>query len=209
MTNLHENFIIHYVLICIIFYLIGSFPTAYVVMKKKFGKDITKEGSGNVGAYNSFEVSNSKHIGIIVLVLDFLKGFIPALIMTRILEIPFFFSIIPLILLVFGHNFSVWLRFKGGMGLATSAGIFCALNFWIVIIWCLLYYPAYAIRKDITIGNVAATLLLPLIIVFLKPFLAAGYTQDFELLFAFSSSICLIILLKHIKPILKIIKDSK
>ena len=209
MTNLPENFIINYVLICIIFYLIGSFPTAFVVMKKRFGKDITKEGSGNVGAYNSFEVSNSKYIGIIVFVLDFLKGFIPALIMARILEVPFLFSMIPLILIVSGHNFSVWLKFKGGRGLATGAGIFCALNFWIVIIWCLLYYPAYLVKKDIHIGNVAATLLLPLVIIFLRPFLASGYTQDFELLFAFSSSISLIILLKHINPILKIIKDSK
>ncbi|MCF8267770.1 MAG: glycerol-3-phosphate acyltransferase, partial [Ignavibacteriales bacterium] len=65
-----------YLLIFIIAYLMGSFPTAYLLLKYRHGKDITKEGSGNVGALNSFEVTKSRMTGITVLLIDFAKGFL-------------------------------------------------------------------------------------------------------------------------------------
>ena len=68
-----------YLLSSIIGYLFGSIPTAYLLLKRTRGIDITNAGTGNVGAMNSYEVTNSKSIGIIVLLIDFLKGMIPAL----------------------------------------------------------------------------------------------------------------------------------
>ena len=64
----------NYLLSCIIGFLVGSLPTAFIILKKTKGIDITSAGTGNVGAMNSFEVTNSKIIGLIVFIIDALKG---------------------------------------------------------------------------------------------------------------------------------------
>ncbi len=73
-----------YIYSAIIGYLLGSIPTAYLLLKKTKGLDITKEGTGNVGARNSFDVTNSKSIGITVLIIDLLKG-LAAVMLTKLL----------------------------------------------------------------------------------------------------------------------------
>ncbi|HAX48012.1 MAG TPA: acyl-phosphate glycerol 3-phosphate acyltransferase, partial [Bacteroidetes bacterium] len=72
-----ELFTINNFVIFVLCYLIGSFPTAYILVKLRSNKDLTKEGSGNVGTLNSFTVSKSKAIGITVLLIDILKGALP------------------------------------------------------------------------------------------------------------------------------------
>ena len=215
-----DKFIVNYILLCFICYFVGSIPTAYLIVKRKHNKDITKEGSGNVGSLNSYEISGSRATGIIVLVLDFLKGLIPALLLTYIMKLPLSIVFLPLIFLVVGHNFSIWLKFKGGRGLATSAGIGVIINFWILVIWCVLYLFAYLIKKNVHIGNIFATVFMPIVILIFSIFIA-GYNydsiilnyasnfNDSELLFAFSSSLSLVILIKHINPFLEIVRNLK
>lgn len=209
-------FWINYVLICLIYYLIGSVPFAYLILKFRFNKDITKEGSGNVGTLNSFEITGSKSVGVYVLILDVLKGVIPSLILVFLLKLPLVYVVLPLILLVAGHNFSVWLKFKGGRGLATSAGISIVINFFMLIIWCVVYYIVYRItKKSIHIANVVATILMPVIAVipgefFLK--FSYGYSETPEfvsLFFAFWSVLSLLILLKHIEPLVSLFREKK
>lgn len=195
-----------YILLCILFYLIGSIPTAFLILKYKTGKDITKEGSGNVGALNSFEVSKSKSTGIAVLVLDFLKGFIPSFLFMNIAGYSIETMFIPLSLLVLGHNFSVWLKFKGGRGLATAAGICTAVVPAALLIWCLLFLASFGIYRKVHFGNIVATLLLPLVYFLVQPFMN---TKNPELLFVLTVIISLIILLKHINPFLELIKSRK
>ena len=115
-------------MILIICYLVGSFPTAYIILKKRHDKDITTEGTGNVGAMNSFDVTGSKTTGIIVFVIDFLKGAIPAFVFGYIFQFPIQYIILPMIFIIIGHNYSVWLKLKGGRGLATSAGMVVIIN---------------------------------------------------------------------------------
>jgi len=103
-------------------YLIGSIPFAYLIMKKSLGIDITETGTGNVGAMNSYEVSNSRIIGIIVLVLDAAKGVAAAYIPMLFFPGEFTLSALALLGAVFAHCYNPWINFKGGRGLATSAG---------------------------------------------------------------------------------------
>ena len=106
----------------IIGFLLGSFPTGFIFLKKAKGVDITKEGSGNVGAMNSFEVSNSKLIGYSVFLIDFLKGSASVLIPSFLFPDQFIFPAISLLFAVFSHCYNPWLNFKGGRGLSTAAG---------------------------------------------------------------------------------------
>ncbi|MEI7484032.1 MAG: glycerol-3-phosphate acyltransferase [Ignavibacteriota bacterium] len=203
--------ITEYVLLCILFYLIGSIPTAYLVILRSTGKDITKEGSGNVGALNSYEVTKSKWTGILVLVLDFLKGFIPSFIFLKAGGFPFETLLIPFTLLIIGHNFSVWLKFKGGRGLATAAGLFIAVEPFVLLIWCLLFLLSFAVYRKVHFGNIVATLLLPLVYYLAKPLLEkydAAVSNGFEVMFAMVSVISLVILLKHIGPFMEMVRKS-
>ncbi|HEY5124101.1 MAG TPA: glycerol-3-phosphate acyltransferase [Ignavibacteria bacterium] len=211
-------FILNYILICLLFYIIGSIPSAYLIVRSR-KIDITKAGSGNVGALNSYEVTKSKTIGILVLVLDFLKGFIPAFLLAKIILLPLSLAIFPLLLLVAGHNFSVWIKFKGGRGLATTAGIFVVVNFWLFIIWGVLFLVIFAVRRNVHIGNIAATVLMPLVTIFISDFIVKYnydfglYNDDvhynFNLLFTLSASVCILILIKHIKPLIELIRETK
>ncbi len=215
-----DKFIVNYILLCFICYFIGSIPTAYLLVKSRYKKDITKEGSGNVGSLNSYEITGSRATGIIVLVLDFLKGLIPAFVLTYIMKLPLSIVFLPLIFLVVGHNFSIWLKFKGGRGLATSAGIGVLINFWLLVIWCVLFLFAYQIKKNVHIGNIFATIFMPIIVLIFSDFIASfnydciilNYSSNFngsELLFVFSSSLSLVILTKHINPFLDLIRNLK
>jgi len=204
--------ITEFVLLCILFYLVGSIPTAYLVILKSTGKDITKEGSGNVGALNSYEVTKSKWTGISVLVLDFLKGFIPAYLFLRVGGFSFDSILIPCALLIVGHNFSVWLKFKGGRGLATGAGLSVAVEPFVLLIWCLLFLLSFAVYRKVHFGNIVATLLLPLAYYLLRPVLErfdGAMSNGFESLFVFVSVISLVILLKHVGPFMEMVRSKK
>ncbi|MBN1632986.1 MAG: glycerol-3-phosphate acyltransferase [Ignavibacteria bacterium] len=209
-------FWINYILICIIYYLIGAVPFAYLIVKFGFNKDVTEEGSGNVGTLNSFEITGSKSVGVYVFILDVLKGVVPSLLMVFLFKLPLLYAALPLILLVAGHNFSVWLKFKGGRGLATSVGIALVVNFFMVLIWCVTYYIFYRLsKKNIHIGNVAATALMPVFAILPGEFFLKfnyGYSQSPEfvsIFFAFWGAISLLILLKHIEPVLSLIKQRE
>jgi len=203
--------------LCLVYYLIGSIPTAYLVLKFRHQLDIRNEGTGNVGAMNSYDVTGSKSTGILVMLVDLFKGLIPALILLYVLKLNLYFTIIPLVLLVLGHNFSVFIKFKGGRGLATGAGVLLVVNFWLVILWLIFYFIIRKIKDNVHIATVIALILIPVALIFgqdlFVPF-SYGYGVfgkeiTFTLLFALSSSIVIVILLKHITPIFELITNHK
>lgn len=208
---------VEYWVLCLAFYLIGAIPTAYLVLKFRHQLDVREHGTGNVGAMNSYDVTGSKSSGIAVFIVDFLKGIIPTLVLLYVLKLNLYFIILPLVLLVLGHNFSVFIKFKGGRGLATGAGILIVLNFWFVIIWLVLYFIMKKIKDNVHIDTVIALVLLPLLSIFLQDLIVPfsyGYEMfgkelTFTLLFALSSSIVIVILLKHITPIFELITNHK
>lgn len=148
--------------ICLVCYLIGSFPTAYLVIKLKLNKDITAEGSGNVGTLNSIEVSNSKIIGVVVLLIDMLKGIIPLYILLFVIGIDYGLVMAGSSCIILGHNYPVWLGFKGGRGLATGTGVFIVLNYFVVLGWLLVWLIVFGIKRKVLVSNTIASLLIPL-----------------------------------------------
>ena len=110
----------------IISYLVGSIPTAYLFARIFKGIDIRKHGSGNVGATNAIRVLG-KTIGICVLIIDVLKGFVVVLFLADRFSGYEWFKIAVGFASVCGHNWPVFLRFKGGKGVATSLGVLLGL----------------------------------------------------------------------------------
>ena len=200
-----------YLLSAIIGYLFGSIPSAYLILKKKKGIDIRNAGTGNVGAMNSYEVTNSKSIGLLVLFLDFIKAVIPVLIFTIFLESSFLMASISVLFAIFSHCFNPWLKFKGGRGLATAAGGSAIIFPFLLIAWILFWVLVYLIKKDIHIANILATI-LSLVSVLAYP----GYLIQFAFpqpvlvneLLLFTSGGLLIIFIKHIEPLKEIISNK-
>jgi acyl phosphate:glycerol-3-phosphate acyltransferase len=146
-------------------YLLGAFPTSYVVGRATRGIDLRQHGSGNLGATNAFRVLGWK-AATPIFVVDILKGFIPA----------FWFPLLdggtagPLWALaygtaaVLGHVFSVFVGFRGGKGVATSAGVFLALAP-VAILGGLLIWAGLVFGTGyVSLGSVVAAAALPLLV---------------------------------------------
>lgn len=200
-----------YLISILIGYLLGSVPTAYLVMKKK-GIDITAEGSGNVGAMNTYEVSKSKLTGLIVFAVDFLKGLLSVLLIKWLYPSDFISPALALLLAVFSHCFSPWINFKGGRGLATAAGGTIILFPYLLFGWILVWIISFIYKKDILLSNILATP-LSLLLVLGKPELAFKYSfpqpKDVDSLILFSTAGLMIIFIKHIEPLKEIILTYK
>lgn len=153
--------------IIVVSYLVGSIPTAYLLVRWKSGIDIRTAGSGNVGAFNTFDVTKSKRIGIIVGLLDAMKGFVVAAALGWLFKMEFEYQAVGVIASIVGHNYPVWLRFKGGRGLATGAGALFAVGLTYTIVWCIVWASTYSFKKDILLGNLAAIVSTPILLLFM------------------------------------------
>ncbi len=196
--------IISLIFIAIISYLIGSIPFALILSKIFAGYDIRQEGSKNIGARNSYEVTGKKWIGLSVLLLDMSKGLLPAF-LSKFLNGSIDCALFALLFAVIGHNFSAFIKFKGGRGLSTAFGGFLYIAPLVPVIWLLLYLIARIIKDDVHFKSAFATTLVPLILFIRSDKIFSEY--NFQGLFALkyypyiSILICLVILLKHIEPI--------
>jgi len=155
----------------ILSYLIGSIPTAYIFGKMLKGIDIRQHGSGNVGATNVFRVLGKKP-GIAVLLLDIFKGVIAVVLVSDLLGLTeVIHRVILAVMVVCGHNWTVFLKFKGGKGIATSLGVLIGLTIkiavirpvliWVVLIWILCFLTT----RIISVSSIIATTCLPIIMV--------------------------------------------
>lgn len=203
------EFGLYSILTFLICYLIGSFPSGYLFVKTSHRKDITKEGSGNVGTFNAVTVSGSKLIGFLVLIFDFLKGVVPMYILAKVYNYDIITLYAASIFLILGHNYSVWLKFKGGRGLATGAGIFIVLNYWILISWCLVWIILRLFKQDVLFSNFIATLFLPLFAIVLnlldiKTTINVISSSGINLFVVFVICISLLVVIKHMEVLGKI-----
>jgi Predicted membrane protein len=209
-----QEVIINYILICILCYITGSIPTAYILVKRRYNKDIRLEGTGNVGAMNSFEVTGSGKAGIFIFLIDFLKGLIPVLILTGVNKLSFALLILPSVLLIAGHNYSIFLKFKGGRGLSTAMGVMFTVNILMILFWLIFYFIAHKIKSNVHLASIAASILYVLPLVFFPGFvnrftLNNSVTNDQNfLLFTFCASISILILLKHIDPLQDLLNNK-
>lgn len=199
---MQELFSIENILVFVLCYVIGSIPTAYIIVKLKTNKDVTREGSGNVGTLNSFQVTKSKSVGIAVLLIDLLKGAIPVYVMMHIFGYEYLTVMLGACAVILGHNYPVWLKFKGGRGLAPGAGLFLIINYYIVIGWCIVWLAVFIFKKSVLIANTAATFSLPVLVILINFLDFAELNQSVKgygtlYFIVYSILITLIILSRH------------
>lgn len=208
--RLTDSGLMRYFFCLLLGYCIGSFPTAYLLVKWKRRVDLRHEGSGSIGAMNTFDVTGSKGLGFAVLAVDLMKGIL-AVLAAQVLAGPDFRAAGSAGLgTVLGHNFSPWLRFRGGRGLATAAGVMGVLGWPFVPLWCAVWAVVYGIVRHIHVANVAALVATPIAAVVLPVELSRGLSgvpaarSDIALLI---SCVCAIALVRHIRPIAELLKS--
>lgn len=138
-------------------YFIGAIPFGYLIAKLTTGRDIRDFGSGNIGATNVFRMCGAR-IGILVLLLDAAKG-VAAVLIPRGLGVEAAWSGWPVIaglVAVCGHNWTVFLRFRGGKGVATSAGMFAALAPGAFGLAILAFAVVLAVTRYVALGSMLA-----------------------------------------------------
>ena len=117
-------------------YVFGSIPSAYLIVRRRSGIDIRAAGSGNVGSFNAFVVTKSVGTGVLVGILDGLKGLVVVLGAT-LLWAGFWPVAVALLGAILGHIYPFLLRFRGGRGLATACGGLFGIGLIYTIVWCL------------------------------------------------------------------------
>ncbi|MHB8121157.1 MAG: glycerol-3-phosphate 1-O-acyltransferase PlsY [Desulfuromonadaceae bacterium] len=147
------------VVVVVAAYLTGSIPTG-LLLGKAYGIDVRTEGSGNIGATNLYRTVGRK-VGIITLVCDCLKGLFPVVLVTFSTLPPEFAAWVGLAAFC-GHVFSVFLKFKGGKGVATALGVFLALAPLAVAIAIALFAVLMFIWRYVSLGSIAAAAVMPL-----------------------------------------------
>lgn len=143
-------------------YLLGSIPTGYVAGLWLKGLDIRKHGSGNMGATNVFRVLG-KGPGTAVLLLDIFKGYLSVSWLPALLG-PFGpgWTLAGGLAAVLGHNYTLWLGFKGGKGVATSAGVCLGLAPWATLTTLAVFGVVFSLTRMVSAGSLLASAALPL-----------------------------------------------
>jgi acyl phosphate:glycerol-3-phosphate acyltransferase len=204
-----------YLIVAVMAYLLGSIPFGYLLVRVFRGEDIRLSGSGNIGATNVAR-SGAKGLGIATLALDALKGALavwlaavlagskynlcgdftqhpcaPAL---RLMSVAALFAVL-------GHVFPVWLRFKGGKGVATALGVFCVLFPAAILVALAIFILIVAITRYVSLGSILGAIAFPAAAYFLQS------TDAMSLVLA--SSVSLIVILKHHQNIGRLLSGTE
>ena len=183
-----------YIITAIVGYLLGSIPTGFLVAKAR-GIDIRTVGSKNMGATNVFRTLG-KGPGIFVLFVDAAKGFIACFCaadgVLNLLNVsnpdPQINHLVGGIAAVLGHNYTCWLNFKGGKGIATTTGVFLALAPVGVSIAIAVWIVAFVATRYVSIASILAAIALPLGVMF---------TQDSKAVSVIATILGLLAIIKH------------
>lgn len=161
--------VVHNLIDLLLAYLLGSLPTGYLAGRAR-GIDIRTVGSKNMGATNVFRVLG-KGPGIFVLLVDALKGYLACLLAPRLAGLIVgvnpggtpdeWLVIIAGIGAILGHNYTCWLAFKGGKGVATSAGVMIAFAPWALLLALGLFLVVFAASRYVSLASIAAAAFLP------------------------------------------------
>lgn len=145
-------------------YLLGSISFGLLIGKWFLGIDIREYGSGNAGATNLSRVMGTGP-GIVVLLLDGLKGFVPVWLTLKVTGQPTAAMLVGLAAIV-GHIWPVYFRFKGGKGVATTIGVMLAMSFWATLIAGLLTVLIIAVSRYVSLGSLVFVSLMPWLLLF-------------------------------------------
>ena len=159
-----------FLLILAIAYLIGSIPSGYLIVRAKEGGDVRETGSGGTGATNVSRRAG-KGAGIFTLVMDVIKGVL-VVFLARFLSDGLFPSAdwtiaLAAVVAVVGHIFPVWLRFRGGKGVATALGVFLMLSPAVVLIGLIVFAIAFALTRYVSLASLVTVSAIAISSVFL------------------------------------------
>lgn len=149
-----------YFILVICGYLLGSIPFAYIVGKLYGNIDIRNHGSGNAGATNAFRVLGAKG-GLYAFIGDFLKGVIAVLIGKYVLGIDG--GLLTGLFAVIGHCYPIFLKFKGGKGVATSAGIIITVNPLIGLVLMVIQFAIIFSTRIVSLASISVAILFPIV----------------------------------------------
>jgi glycerol-3-phosphate acyltransferase PlsY len=204
-----------YLIVAVMAYLLGSIPFGYLLVRIFRGEDIRLTGSGNIGATNVAR-SGAKGLGIATLALDALKGALAVWLAAVLAGSKYnlcgdFFQhpcapalrLMSLAALsaVLGHVFPVWLRFKGGKGVATALGVFCVLFPAAILVALAIFILIVAITRYVSLGSILGAIAFPAAAYFLQS------TDAMSLVLA--SSVSLIVILKHHQNISRLLSGTE
>ena len=181
------------------FYVIGSIPFALILTKLLGHGDIRDIGSGNVGATNVLRTGN-KYLAFAVLFLDIAKGLLPFLILKLLYDTNTLHSIFLCHFAILGHIFPVWLKFKGGKGVATYIGFLIGFNILLGLYFLVTWIIIALVSRYSSLSSLAASLIAPLYFFFINPNIIVGI---------FLLYIFLIISLKHRENIKRLMNSSE
>jgi glycerol-3-phosphate acyltransferase PlsY len=181
-------------------YFLGSIPFGYILVRLFRGEDVRRTGSGNIGATNVSRTS--KGLGILTLVLDALKG-LTAVVVTRaifpgnktLLGTAALFAIV-------GHMFPLWLRFRGGKGVATGLGSFVLLTPKTILVMLAVFLAIVLAFRYVSLASILAVALFPLLAWILEPDRASGELP-------FITAACVLIIAKHYENIGRLLAHTE
>ncbi len=142
-------------------YLLGAIPFGYILVRLFLRRDIRQVGSGNIGATNV--ARSSPVLGVLTLLLDALKGLTAVVIVARLFPDQKLLSVLAALCAVAGHIFSVWLKFRGGKGVATGLGSFVLLTPKAMLLMVLIFLLVVAVTRYVSLGSILAVTLLPVL----------------------------------------------
>ena len=183
------------IIIILISYLMGSIPFGLILTKIFLNKDIRDIGSGNIGATNVLRAGN-KIVGYLTLILDVLKAIIPIIYIK--LNYPDLIYVSSLSVFL-GHVFSIWLKFKGGKGVATYVGILFCINYFLGIIFVISWLIIFIISKFSSLGSILSSLVIPIYI-----FLNSDYNNEYFFVIMF-----VLILFTHRENVKRLINKEE
>lgn len=156
-----------YILIGVVAYLLGSIPFGYVLVRLFLKEDIRAKGSGNIGATNVVR-SGARKLGALTFVLDACKGYFAVWLAGHVLLAPGFGQVplhnaeaLAALCAILGHIYTVWLRFKGGKGVATALGVFLALVLPAALIGLAVFIVVFVISRYVSLASILAAVAFP------------------------------------------------
>ncbi len=185
-------------------YLLGSIPVGLLVARLFYKKDIRTEGSGNIGATNALRILGTK-VGLAVMALDMLKGIIAVLLAGHFFETAHPMVSICGLLAILGHIFPIWLKFKGGKGVATAGGVFLALAPLSLLIALISFVLIVAKTRYVSLGSILGAIIFGLSILIQQIF----SSQINWALLALAGIVILMIIVKHRQNIQRLMQGQE
>lgn len=186
------------VLCCVIAYLLGSIPNGLVWGKLLWQTDLREYGSHNIGATNAWRTLG-KTAGTLIFALDFLKGFMSVYIASIIAGTPLA-MVLAAVFAIVGHSCSIFLKFKGGKGVATGLGVIVMLMPLQALIVFLVWLAIVKVTGYVSLGSIVAAALVP-VLAYL-----AGYPMEFTL---FGLAAAVLIIVRHHSNITRLLNGTE